>query len=162
MAGSSNEYKLVITAKDLGKLEEKGDTSGTLKQTETEKVNHPVRAKINSVKKTVNATGAGMIASMVINYKIGRVGVETGNQQVQSEINAAKSVAGLGIGLAGSFIFGGIGGLALAGIGAGIGMLLKYDSFNYEKDVYNRVLDIQRERAGIDYLTINRSRRERK
>lgn len=145
------------------KIQLGGNGAKKLKEKEDEPAQNPtVRETLQSIIKTTRsiatATGAGLVASQVLNYTTSRVQIETGNRQVQDEINAAKKVGSQVAALAMGAIFGGIGGFAIAGLGIGVDYLLSANTYRFNKQLEAAQLSIQRERAGLAW-EINNQRR---
>lgn len=92
------------------------------------------------------------VAGTVISYAVGRVGVETGNYQLQNEVSAALKgigiIGGLGVGVAFNPVLGGIA-IGMTALTEG----LKYRSYSWERDYEGEMLGVRRERAGIGALS---------
>lgn len=92
------------------------------------------------------------VAGTVISYAVGRVGVETGNYQLQNEVSAALKgfgiIGGLGVGVALNPVLGGIA-IGMTALTEG----LKYRSYSWEKEYEGEMLGVRRERAGIGALS---------
>lgn len=92
------------------------------------------------------------VAGTVISYAVGRVGVETGNYQLQNEVTAALKgigiIGGLGVGVAFNPVLGGIA-IGMTALTEG----LKYRSYSWERDYEGEMLGVRRERAGIGALS---------
>lgn len=115
-------------------------------------------AAIKDLKKAVAATGVVAVGMKIINHRTSRVFVETGNRQLQDNINATKQIAGQVLALVGGFVAGGaIGGLAV-GLGIATDYALQYSDYQYERRLDNAILSIKRERMGVGGMSINRSR----
>lgn len=151
----TKEYVLKIQIGGSGakKLKEKEDEEGK---------NPTVRETLQSVIKTTKslaaATGVSIVAGQVLNYVSGRVEIETGNSQLQDEINAAKKIGGQISAIAMGAIFGGLAGAGLATLSVGVDYMLSVDSYNFNKKLNAAQLSIQRERAGLAWA-VNNSRR---
>ena len=62
---------------------------------------NPVKAFMQNARKAVAFAGIGTSIIQLADYSVGRVGVETGNMQLQRDINIAKRSIGLaGAGIA--------------------------------------------------------------
>lgn len=151
----TKEYilKIQIGGSGAKKLKEKEDEEGK---------NPTVRETLQSVIKTTKslaaATGVSIVAGQVLNYVTGRVEIETGNSQLQDEINAAKKIGGQISAIAMGAIFGGLAGAGLATLSVGVDYMLSVDSYNFNKKLNAAQLSIQRERAGLAWA-VNNSRR---
>lgn len=92
------------------------------------------------------------VAGTVISYAVGRVGVETGNYQLQNEVSAAFKgigiIGGLGVGFALNPVLGGIA-IGMTALTEG----LKYRSYSWDRDYEGEMLGVRRERAGIGALS---------
>ena len=92
------------------------------------------------------------VAGTVISYAVGRVGVETGNYQLQNEVSAALKgigiLGGLGAGVAFNPVLGGIA-IGMTALTEG----LKYRSYSWDRDYEGEMLGVRRERAGIGALS---------
>ena len=92
------------------------------------------------------------VAGTVISYAVGRVGVETGNYQLQNEVSAALKgfgiIGGLGVGVALNPVLGGIA-IGMTALTEG----LKYRSYSWDKEYEGEMLGVRRERAGIGALS---------
>ena len=92
------------------------------------------------------------VAGTVISYAVGRVGVETGNYQLQNEVSAALKgfgiIGGLGVGVALNPVLGGIA-IGMTALTEG----LKYRSYSWDRDYEGEMLGVRRERAGIGALS---------
>lgn len=110
------------------------------------------------IKKSVAATGVVSMGVKAVNHITSRVGVETGNRQIQDEINAAKQVGGQALMILGGFIAGGaVGGMAAIG-GVVLDYALQYSDYAYAQGLEADVLSIRRERMGVGNMAISRSR----
>ena len=89
------------------------------------------------------------MAIKVFNYKTSRAYTETGNRQWQDNINATNQVAGQIAGI--------IGGLVALG-GVALDYSLKYNAYNFAKQMEATTLSIQRERMGVGSMAMSRSR----
>lgn len=103
--------------------------------------------------KATLAVGAAVgVAGTVISYAVGRVGVETGNYQLQNEVSAALKgfgiIGGLGVGVALNPVLGGIA-IGMTALTEG----LKYRSYSWDRDYEGEMLGVRRERAGIGALS---------
>ncbi len=113
---------------------------------------------IKDLKKAVAATGIIAVGTKIVNHITSRVYVETGNRQLQDDINAAKQVGGQIMALVGGFVAGGaIGGLAV-GLGIATDYALQVSDYRFAKDLESTILNIRRERMGIGGMSISRSR----
>lgn len=103
-------------------------------------------------KATLAAGTAVGVAGTVISYAVGRVGVETGNYQLQNEVSAALKgfgiIGGLGVGVALNPVLGGIA-IGMTALTEG----LKYRSYSWDKEYEGEMLGVRRERAGIGALS---------
>lgn len=92
------------------------------------------------------------VAGTVISYAVGRVGVETGNYQLQNEVSAAFKgigiIGGLGAGVAFNPVLGSIA-IGMTALTEG----LKYRSYSWERGYEGEMLGVRRERAGIGALS---------
>lgn len=92
------------------------------------------------------------VAGTVISYAVGRVGVETGNYQLQNEVSAALKgfgiIGGLGVGVALNPVLGSIA-IGMTALTEG----LKYRSYSWDKEYEGEMLGVRRERAGIGALS---------
>lgn len=92
------------------------------------------------------------VAGTVISYAVGRVGVETGNYQLQNEVSAALKgfgiIGGLGVGVALNPVLGSIA-IGMTALTEG----LKYRSYSWDRDYEGEMLGVRRERAGIGALS---------
>lgn len=103
--------------------------------------------------KTTLAVGTAVgVAGTVISYAVGRVGVETGNYQLQNEVSAALKgfgiLGGLGAGVALNPVLGSIA-IGMTALTEG----LKYRSYSWERGYEGEMLGVRRERAGIGALS---------
>lgn len=103
-------------------------------------------------KETLAVGTAVGVAGTVISYAVGRVGVETGNYQLQNEVSAALKgfgiLGGLGAGVAFNPVLGGIA-IGMTALTEG----LKYRSYSWDRDYEGEMLGVRRERAGIGALS---------
>ena len=152
-----SEYSITI------KVDGKDNSSSLTKQessTESEELAQGGSGglAIKDLKKAVAATGAVAMGTKTVNHVTSRVYVETGNRQLQDNINATKQVASQVMYLIGGFIEGGpIGGLAV-GVGILTDYALQMSDYSYSKSMEQSVLAIQRERMGVAGMSISRSR----
>lgn len=115
-------------------------------------------SSIAALKKVAVATGVLSAGKKSLNYITSRVYTETGNRQLQDNINAAKQIGGQIASIAGGFIVGGaVGGLAAIG-GVALDYALQYRSYNFAKEQEANVLAIRRERMGVVGMSNSRSR----
>lgn len=115
---------------------------------------NPVKAFMQNARKAVAFAGIGTSIIQLADYSVGRVGVETGNMQLQRDINIAKRSTGLaGAGIAAIAAGGIVGGLAF-GLSLGVSAAMQADTYEYNKRMSDTQLTIMRERA----TTYNRSR----
>lgn len=113
---------------------------------------------LKQLKKAVAVSGAVAMGMKVLNYKTSRVYTETGNRQWQDNINAAKEVGGQIAGVIGGFVAGGvIGGVAALG-GVALDYALKYESYNFAKQMEATTLSIKQQRMGVGGMSMSRSR----
>lgn len=113
---------------------------------------------LKQLKKAVAVSGAVAMGMKVLNYKTSRVYTETGNRQWQDNINAAKEVGGQIAGVIGGFVAGGvIGGVAALG-GVALDYALKYESYNFAKQMEGTTLSIKQQRMGVGGMAMSRSR----
>ena len=115
---------------------------------------NPVKAFIQQARKAVGYMGIGTSIIQLADYSVGRVGVETGNMQLQRDINKWKRYIGLGGGLGMSLAFGGLAGGVAYGLSLGVSAAIQADTYEYNKRMSDTQLTIMRERAA----TYNRSR----
>lgn len=157
----SNEYVIRLDASALKDSTSDGN-GGSSAQKSVKKVTEPLsfRDQVKQLRGDLQKTGVTMVAGMAIDYVTSRVGVTTGNYQLQAEISAGKRVLGTVAGIGAAFFFGGAGAGILATVGVGLSAYLQYDQYRYERNQYEEILSIQRERAGIDMIAQNFSRRE--
>ncbi len=113
---------------------------------------------LKSIKGVAVATGAVAMATKVLNYKTSRVYTETGNRQLQDNINATKEVAGQVATVIGGFVAGGVIGGMLAIGGVALNYALQYESYNFAKQMESTTLAISRQRMGVGGMAISRSR----
>ena len=103
-------------------------------------------------KETLAVGTAVGVAGTVISYAVGRVGVETGNYQLQNEVSAALKgfgiLGGLGAGVALNPVLGSIA-IGMTALTEG----LKYRSYSWDRDYEGEMLGVRRERAGIGALS---------
>lgn len=115
---------------------------------------NPVKAFMQNARKAVAFAGIGTSIIQLADYSVGRVGVETGNMQLQRDINIAKRSIGLaGAGIASIAAGGIVGGLAF-GLSLGVSAAMQADTYEFNKRMSDTQLTIMRERAA----TYNRSR----
>lgn len=115
-------------------------------------------SSIAALKKVAVATGVLSAGKKSLDYITSRVYTETGNRQLQDNINAAKQIGGQIASIAGGFIVGGaVGGLAAIG-GVALDYALQYRSYNFAKEQEANVLAIRRERMGVVGMSNSRSR----
>lgn len=95
------------------------------------------------------------LARSVFRYEMSRVGVRTGNSDLQDKINYGLELAGQIGGVAGAFAIGGPAAGALALAAVGISYAQKYDQYNYNREWEGISLQQSRLRAGPSW---NRSR----
>ena len=113
---------------------------------------NPVKAFMQNARKAVAFAGIGTSIIQLADYSVGRV--ETGNMQLQRDINIAKRSIGLaGAGIAAIAAGGIVGGLAF-GLSLGVSAAMQADTYEYNKRMSDTQLTIMRERAA----TYNRSR----
>lgn len=113
---------------------------------------------INTLKKVAVATGAVAAGTKVLNYVTSRVYTETGNRQLQDNINAAKQVSGQIMSIISGFAVGGIAGGIIAAGGVALDYALQYRSYNFARQQEAQVLSIRQERAGLASMANSRSR----
>lgn len=113
---------------------------------------------IKELKKVAIVTGAVAMGAKALNYKTSRVYTETGNRQLQDNINATMQVGGQIAGIVGGFIAGGVAGGVVATAGVMLDYGLKFDSYAYGQRMEATTLAITRERMGIGGMAISRSR----
>ncbi len=113
---------------------------------------------INTLKKVAVATGAVAAGTKVLNYVTSRVYTETGNRQLQDNINAAKQVSGQIMSIISGFAVGGIAGGIIAAGGVALDYALQYRSYNFARQQEAQVLNIRQERAGLASMANSRSR----
>lgn len=149
-----SEYSITI------KVGGDGSKSNSTEKTESGKLaqGDSGGAAIKDLKKAVAATGVVAVGMKIINHRTSRVYVETGNRQLQDNINATKQIAGQVLSLIGGFVAGGpIGGIAV-GLGIATDYALQFSDYRFEKRLDDAVLSIKRERMGVGGMSINRSR----
>ncbi|MCX4361775.1 MAG: hypothetical protein OSJ74_00085 [Clostridia bacterium] len=167
-----SEYSIIIEVKDdgnngtssgtrSGQGSNGGGTATVRKGSTTEAgsfVMGPSGSVFKQLKKAVAVTGAVAMGTKVLNYKTSRVFTETGNRQWQDNINAAKQVGGQIAGIIGGFVAGGaIGGMVAIG-GVALDYALKYESYNFAKQMESTMLSIKQQRMGVGGMAISRSR----
>lgn len=113
---------------------------------------------VKDLKKSVVATGAVAIGTKIINHITSRVYTETGNRQLQDEINAAKQIGGQILALGAGFAAGGIAGAAVVGLGILTDYALQASDYAYSRNLEASVLSIRRERMGVAGMANSRSR----
>ncbi len=113
---------------------------------------------INTLKKAAVVTGAVAAGTKVLNYVTSRVYTETGNRQLQDNINAAKQVSGQIMSIISGFAVGGIAGGVIAAGGVALDYALQYRSYNFARQQEAQVLSIRQERAGLGGMANSRSR----
>ena len=107
---------------------------------------NPVKAFMQNARKAVAFAGIGTSIIQLADYSVGRVGVETGNMQLQRDINIAKRSIGLaGAGIAAIAAGGIVGGLAF-GLSLGVSAAMQADTYEYNKRMSDTQLTIMRER----------------
>lgn len=115
-------------------------------------------SSIAALKKVAVATGVLSAGKKTLDYVTSRVYTETGNRQLQDNINATKQIGGQIASIAGGFVVGGwVGGLA-AMSGVALDYALQYRSYNFAKEQEASVLSIRRERMGAGGMANSRSR----
>jgi|AGTN01.1.fsa_nt_gi hypothetical protein len=150
MANAERKYEIIIKGESGGKAdgyesnfpEKKEEDGGTFKK----------------VYQTFSQVWAGAaLARSVFSWQLSLVGRDTGNSDLQQKINAAMTIGGQVLGIAGSFAFGG----PIAGVMAvattGLSYLRQYEQYNYDKMWEGYELAESRRRAGP---SLNRSRRD--
>lgn len=151
-----SDYSITI------KVENSGGSSNSMGQsnaTETEElVQGSNKSSLSTLKKAVAATGAVAMGTKALNYISTRVYPETGNRQLQDNINATKQVGGQILGIIGGFVAGGIPGGLLAMTGVLLDYAFQMDTYAYNQSMENTILNIQRERMGVGGMAISRSR----
>lgn len=155
MADTSNPQVIIIINVGAGDGEDGDVTCGSgIGSSGTMSGSKRIKAFIKQARKAVGFMSIGTSAIQLINYSTSRVGLETGNYQLQRNINNFKQGASL-IGGAGlSLAMGGLTGLAAYGISLGVREMMYQDAFAYEKRMNDIALTAFRERAA----TYNRSR----
>ena len=151
--GEANRYRIDIHVKGLGS-EPVAKKELTAEQKAAKEAAEARAATIQQLKK-VGKTAAGAAVAygtQILTYQVGRVGVETGNYRKQAEYSAFLSVGlqAFGIGAA-MYANPLLGTIALGGLAINEG--LKYRTYNYERTYEGAMLSVQRERAGIGFLS---------
>ena len=110
------------------------------------------RAKTIQRLKKAGKTALVAYGTQILTYQVGRVGIETGNYRKQAEYSAFLSLGlqAFGIGAA-MYANPLLGTIALGGLAINEG--LKYRTYNYERTYEGAMLSVQRERAGIGFLS---------
>lgn len=155
---TENIYKieLNVTGMDAATTPTKPTSTPRAKQSGS-KSSGGLRDVINYLRKeypkaTLAVGTAVGVAGTVISYAVGRVGVETGNYQLQNEVSAALKgigiIGGLGLGVAFNPVLGGIA-IGMTALTEG----LKYRSYSWDRDYEGEMLGVRRERAGIGALS---------
>ena len=148
-----------ITIKVEGEGNSGGQNNSIGQTTETEElVQGSSESTFGTLKKAVAATGVVAMGTKTLNYISTRVYPETGNRQLQDEINATKQVAGQVLSIIGAGVAGGpIGALAAAGVVA-LDYAFQASTYSYNRSMENTILNIQRERMGVGGMALSRSR----
>lgn len=111
-------------------------------------------ARAKTIQRLKKAGKAALVAygTQILTYQVGRVGIETGNYRKQAEYSAFLSLGlqAFGIGAA-MYANPLLGTIALGGLAINEG--LKYRTYNYERTYESAMLGVQRERAGIGFLS---------
>lgn len=115
-------------------------------------------SSIAALKKVMVATGVLSAGTKTLNYITSRVYTETGNRQLQDNINATKQIGSQVASLAASFAVGGIAGGVVAVGGIALDYALQYRSYNFARQQEESVLSIRRERMGVGGMANSRSR----
>lgn len=145
-----NNYQIIIKS-EIGGGKSKMQVGGAKADEGTSATNG-----IQDIWKKAKSIGVVAIGAQIVSYATSRVGVETGNQQLQDEINGWTSVVKKSIAIGGAFLVNPILGFtALASTAVSFGT--QAHTFNYEHNMENIALKQVRERGGI---SLNRSRRE--
>ena len=111
-------------------------------------------ARAKTIQRLKKAGKAALVAygTQILTYQVGRVGIETGNYRKQAEYSAFLSLGlqafGVGAAMHANPLLGTI---ALGGLAINEG--LKYRTYNYERTYESAMLGVQRERAGIGFLS---------
>lgn len=152
MAENTYKIELNVTGMDAAATPTKKQGGGS-----GDKSSGGIRGAISDLRKeypkaTLAAGAAVGVASQVITYQVGRVGIETGNYQLQNEVSAALKgfgiIGGLGVGVALNPALGGIA-IGMTALSEG----LKYRSYSWERKYEGEMLGIRQERAGIGALS---------
>lgn len=152
MADTKN-YRIDININGEGSAPNAKNDSGTgaMSAKEAAEARAATIQKLKKVGKT--AAGAAVAyGTQILTYQVGRVGVETGNYRKQAEYSAFLSLGlqAFGIGAA-MYANPLLGTIALGGLAINEG--LKYRTYNYERTYESAMLGVQRERAGIGFLS---------
>lgn len=152
MADTKN-YRIDININGEGGAPNAKNDSGTgaMSAKEAAEARAATIQKLKKVGKT--AAGAAVAyGTQILTYQVGRVGVETGNYRKQAEYSAFLSLGlqAFGIGAA-MYANPLLGTIALGGLAINEG--LKYRTYNYERTYESAMLGVQRERAGIGFLS---------
>lgn len=115
-------------------------------------------SSIAALKKVMVATGVLSAGTKTLNYITSRVYTETGNRQLQDNINATKQIGSQVASLAAGFAVGGIAGGIVAAGGIALDYALQYRSYNFARQQEERVLSIRQERMGAGGMANSRSR----
>lgn len=111
-------------------------------------------ARAKTIQRLKKAGKAALVAygTQILTYQVGRVGIETGNYRKQAEYSAFLSLGlqAFGVGAA-MYANPLLGTIALGGLAINEG--LKYRTYNYERTYESAMLGVQRERAGIGFLS---------
>lgn len=113
---------------------------------------------LKEVKKAVALTGVASAGKKTLNYLTTRVYPETGNRQLQDNINATKQLASQALSVLGAFALGGVAGGLVAMGGIALDYALQSATYQYNKQMEATTLNITRERMGVGGMAISRSR----
>lgn len=163
-----SEYSIIIEVKGDGSSGASGTNDGQNLSTGSADSNGTTEigkltqgssgSALKALKGVAVATGAVAMGTKVLNYKTSRVYTETGNRQLQDNINAVKEVGGQIAGIVGGFVAGGvIGGMVAIG-GVALDYALKYESYNFAKQMEATTLSIKQQRMGVGGMAMSRSR----
>ncbi|MEG1609050.1 MAG: hypothetical protein RR348_04205 [Clostridia bacterium] len=145
---SDKKYEIII----------KADGSGTKNKTSkaSENIKDDGTSMPSQFAKAAKSFGVLAVGKQALTFATSRVGVETGDRQLQDNINAIESFVTKEIAIGGAFLLNPALGIA-AVASETFSVLAKAHTFNYERNMENIALQEFRKRGGI---SLNRSRRE--
>lgn len=143
---SEKKYEIII----------KNVSAGSQAKKQTLQTNEDGTSLFSAVLNGAKNSGVLALGKQVITFATSRVGIETGDRQLQDNINAWETFVTKSISIGGAFLMNPALGLA-AVASETFSLMSRSHTFNYERNMENIALKQVRDRGGI---SLNRSRRE--